>query len=90
MFADIAKIDSVKKVYLISFNCSNFDIYLLLEDISFKDYTINATFSGKSVTGVSFGKFKCWDLAKFLTGSLDSNCTNFNAYPKKIGAFEHK
>jgi hypothetical protein len=34
MFNDIAKIKNIKKVQLISYNGSNFDNYLLLDDIS--------------------------------------------------------
>jgi hypothetical protein len=51
------------------------------------DWHFEATYSNKSLLGLSTDYFECWDLRKFLTlGSLLENCTSFNVYPcKKAG-----
>ena len=74
---------------MISYNGSNFDDYLLLDEISKYEFKIYATFSGKSILGMSFRNFKCWDLHKFLNGSLANNSTNFNTIIKKVDGFSH-
>jgi hypothetical protein len=74
---------------MISYNGSNFDDYLLLDEISKYEFKIHAIFSGKSILGMSFRNFKCWDLNKFLSGSLANNCTNFNTIIKKVDGFSH-
>lgn len=74
MLEDIASHGSFDQIVLINFNGSNFDNYLLLEDIQSFDFSVECTFSGKSLLGMRFKNFMCWDLAKFLVGSLDYNC----------------
>lgn len=91
MFEHIASygLEENTTVKLISFNGSNFDDYLLLDHVSKFDYKVDAVFSGKSILGMRFRNFECWDLNKFLTGSLATNCKSFNTTIKKIDGFEH-
>jgi len=35
---------------------------------------VSCTFSNKSLLGLTFPYGKCWDLRKFLVGSLASSC----------------
>ena len=55
-----------------------------------EESVISCTFSNKSLLGLTLPYGKCWDLRKFLVGSLESNCKSFGSYPKKIEGFDHR
>jgi uncharacterized protein YprB with RNaseH-like and TPR domain len=55
----------------ISFNGANFDDYFIMNHCILEDIHFEATYSNKSILGLSTAYFRCWDLKKFLTvGSL--------------------
>jgi len=55
----------------ISFNGANFDDYFIMNNCIDQDWHFEATYSNKSILGLTTAYFKCWDLKKFLTvGSL--------------------
>lgn len=71
------------KPIFVSFNGSNFDDYFLLNQCIENDWHFEATYSGKSILGLTSHFFTCWDLRKFLVGSLASCGKSFNVYPLK-------
>lgn len=74
----------------ISFNGSCFDDWFIMNHCILEDDHFEATYSNKSILGLSTAYFRCWDLKKFLTvGSLLSNCKSFGVFPcKKEGEEE--
>ena len=78
-------------VTLVSFNGANFDDYFVMNYCIEKDIHFEATYSNKSLLGLTTPYFKCWDLKKFLpVGSLASLTGNkgFDVFPKKMNDSE--
>ena len=74
----------------VSFNGSNFDDYFLMNQACANEERVSATFQSKSILSLTMPYGQCWDLAKFICGSLKGICESFQVYPKKMDGFDHK
>lgn len=66
------------KKYLIGYNNSRFDNFILLsEAIKYRCFVSNTFMAGNSILGMNIEGFICFDLCRFLNMSLDKACKGF-------------
>lgn len=72
-------------VWLISYNGSWFDDIFLFRECLDTGIFVNGIFQNNSILSLNIsGDVKCWDLARFLSGSLSKNCDAFQTRIRKV------
>lgn len=76
---------------LVSFNGSWFDDILLMWYLmNTGDYWVDGVFKNNSILGLKIqGFIKCWDLSRFLVGSLKKNANDFKTKTRKVDGYSH-
>jgi hypothetical protein len=54
------------------------------------DYRVDGVFKNNSILGLKIqGFIKCWDLSRFLVGSLKKNANDFKTKTRKVDGYDH-
>ena len=94
MFDYISKVPKDTKLYIIGYNNSKFDNFLMMNEMfkyvdNYKEFESNVLIANNSILKMNIGRHEVFDLCRFTMCSLKEACKDFDTTPKKIDGFDH-